>query len=89
MISAKPGGSVLCTGARCRAAIPVVEPRIAIVEGPDIAEPSAVAEALEMLVAWAMRACAQPQTGQRPTEAILVAPAAATRPPAPAYGPED
>ena len=55
--------------ARRNAVTVVAEPRIALVEGPDVAEPSALADALALLVTWAMRGCAQPQAQQRLTEA--------------------
>ena len=72
-MSATPAGDAHCArarpGARRNAVVVVAEPRIAIVEGPDLAEPSALADALALLAAWAMRGCARPQAQQRLTEA--------------------
>ena len=96
-MSATPAGDALCARARPRArrnaVVVVAEPRIAIVEGPDLAEPSAFADALVLLVAWAMRGCAQPQAQQRLTEAGPSRPAVHAEPAiafhTATYAPED
>lgn len=79
--------------ARRNAAVVVADPRIAIVESGARVDPSALDDALGLLVTWAIRACSQPGTEQHPTEAILERPAALadTRTPrhVAACGPED
>jgi hypothetical protein len=51
-----PAPEVLGERTRLNAAVVVEDPRIVVVESQETADPGAIADALEMIVRWAVRA---------------------------------
>jgi hypothetical protein len=71
---------VCLTGGRVHRAVVVEEPRIIVLESDEAADPSALDDALELLVKWAVRACIHDDAAS--AEAAIPQGVAA-------YGPED
>ncbi len=78
---------------RRNAAVVVADPCIAVVESGERVDPSALDDALGLLVTWAIRACSDSRAEQRTTEVVVGRPSAVVVAPTPrgvaAYGAED